>query len=117
MIGFLFKLTFGLIGLIVGLAGLIGGWKTFKKADRPGLFFIIPILNVITMVQIAGKPLWWLILLLIPGVNLIVMLLVFMALARSFGRGALFGFGLLLVAPLFWFLLGFSDVRYLGPAR
>jgi hypothetical protein len=51
-------LLFVLVSLVAGLITVIGVWKTFSKAGRPGWAAIIPIYNVITMLDIAGKP-WW----------------------------------------------------------
>jgi hypothetical protein len=36
-------------------------WKVFEKAGKPGWASIIPIYNVIVMLEIVGKPIWWLI--------------------------------------------------------
>lgn len=112
MISSMFKLGFGVVGLIVGLLGLAGGWKTFEKAGKPGLLVLIPILNLLNLIDMAGKPLWWALLLLIPGVNLIVTAIVMIEVAKRFGRGTLFGLGLMLLGPLCWFILGFGGAQY-----
>ncbi len=108
----MFKLGFGLVGLTLALLGIAGGWRAFRKAGRPGLLFVIPVVNVINIVDLAGKPLWWLLLLLVPGLNVLVLLLLLVAFARRFEHGALFGVGLLLLPPVFWFLLGFDNSRF-----
>jgi hypothetical protein len=41
-------------------------WKVFTKADKPGWAAIVPIYNVIVMLKIAGRPMWWLLLMFIP---------------------------------------------------
>jgi hypothetical protein len=112
ILGGMFKLGFGVLGLAAAALGIAGGWRAFRKAGRPGLLFVVPILNLINLIDLAGKPLWWCFLLLIPGVNLIVLLLALIAFARRFGHGTLFGVGLLVLPPLFWFLLGFDDSRF-----
>jgi len=61
--------------------------------------------------EIAGKPLWWVILMFIPGVNFIVWLFVCLAIAANFGKGTGFGIGLWLLPFIFWPLLGFGDSR------
>ena len=48
-----------------------------------GWWGFIPILNVLLILQIAGKPLWWIILLLIPIVNLVIMILTYLAMAEA----------------------------------
>lgn len=109
------------VGLLIILALTIvfvaGIWKTFQKAGQPGWGALIPFYNVYLMLKIAGRPGWWLILLLIPLVNVIVWLLVSMDIARSFGKSAAWGIILLfLLNGLGFLILGFSDARYVGPA-
>lgn len=109
----------GLIGTLVWLAIMVfviaGLWKVFVKAGKPGWASIIPIYNAVVIFQIAGKPLWWLILLFIPFVNFIVLILVMIALAKSFGKGTGFGLGCAFLSFIFIPILGFGDARYVGP--
>lgn len=105
-------LLFSLIFVIIVLAGV---WKTFDKAGKPGWAAIIPIYNYIIMLEIAGKPIWWVILFFIPCVNVIIGIIVLIDLAKAFGQGA--GMGLLLIFLPFigWPMLGFGSARYQGP--
>ena len=112
----LFGGMFMLFWLAVLVIFIASAWKVFTKAGQPGWAAIIPIYNVIVLLQIVGRPLWWLLLLLIPLVNIVVALLVYIDLAKSFGQGTGFGIGLLLLAPIFWPILGFGSSRYVGPA-
>jgi hypothetical protein len=73
-----------------------------------------PNLHVIVLLEIAGKPIWWIILFLIPCVNLIVSILTCIAVAKAFGKGELFGIGLALLGPIFFCILGFGDAKYVG---
>jgi hypothetical protein len=67
--------------------------------------------------KIAGRPGWWLILLLIPLVNVIIWLLGSIDIAQSFGKSAAWGVILLfLLNGLGFLILGFSDAQYVGPA-
>lgn len=105
-----------LIQLIVAVLAIAGMWKVFVKAGKPGWAAIIPIYNAVVLLEIAGKPIWWIILLLIPCVNVVVAFIVMIALAERFGKGAGFGIGLALLGFVFFPILGFGDARYLGPA-
>jgi len=58
----------------------------------------IPIANVILMLQIAGKPLWWIILFFIPIVNIIIGILVWMGIARAVGKPD--WWGILIIIPV-----------------
>lgn len=112
----LFGGMFMLFWLALVVLFIASAWKVFTKAGQPGWAAIIPIYNVIVLLQIVGRPLWWLILLLIPVVNFVVAILVYIDLAKSFGQGTGFAIGLLLLAPIFWPILGFGSSRYIGPA-
>lgn len=105
------------IMLLIALVVLAGIWKTFEKAGKPGWAAIIPIYNVIVMLEIAGKPIWWVILFFIPCVNIIVSVLVFISLAKAFGKSELFGIGLWLFGFIFFPILGFGDARYIGAPK
>ena len=111
----------GAIGVVMGL-GMLGlvilmiasTWIVFTKAGKPGWASIVPIYNMIVMLEIAGKPLWWILLLFIPLVNFIVIILIFMAFAKSFGKSELFGIGLAFLGFIFMPMLAFGDARYEG---
>jgi hypothetical protein len=95
--------------LVVAFAGL---WKVFTKAGHPGWAAIVPIYNVYIKFKIAGKPGWWLLLLLIPGVNFAILVIVSLEVAKAFGKGAGFGVGLALLGFVFYPILGFGDAEY-----
>ena len=103
-----------IIFLGIALVVIAGLWKTFTKAGKPGWAAIIPIYNIIVMLQIAGKPVWWIILMIIPLVNLIVAILVSIAIAEKFGKGTGFGLGLAFLGVIFYPILGFGDATYRG---
>ena len=47
-----------IIELLVIVLVIAGMWKTFAKAGKPGWASIVPIYNVIVLLEIAGRPLW-----------------------------------------------------------
>ncbi len=57
----------------------------------------IPILNIILMLNIGKKPLWWIILFLIPLVNIVMTVIVWMAIAEA--RGKPNWWGILIIVP------------------
>ena len=87
-------------------------WKVFEKAGKPGWAAIVPIYNVIVMLEIAGKPLWWILLYFIPLVNIIVGFIVIVAIAAKFGKGTGFAMGLIFLGFIFWPILAFGDATY-----
>jgi len=114
-------LAFGGIALIVCLAIFvvctIGMWKVFEKSGQPGWACIIPIYNIYILLKVAGRPGWWLLLMLIPLVNLLFILLLSIDVAKSFGQSAVFGVVLIfLLGGIGYVILGFGNYRYVGPA-
>lgn len=105
-----------IIYLAVGILGIAGLWMTFQKAGEAGWQAIIPIWNTWIILKICGRPGWWLILLLIPIVNIVVLFIVMIDVARSFGKGTGFGIGLALLSVIFFAILGFGSAQYQGPA-
>ena len=97
--------------IVVVIAGM---WKAFEKAGQPGWTAIVPILNIIVMLKIADKELWWIVLMLIPLVNIVIAIIVMIAIAEKFGKSAGFGIGLALLGFIFWPILGFGDAQYHG---
>jgi hypothetical protein len=89
-------------------------WKVFEKAGQPGWASIIPFYNSYVILKIAGKPGWWLLLYLIPVVNLVIHIIVMIDFARSFGQGTGFGIGLTFLSIIFMPILAFSDAKYIG---
>lgn len=104
------------IGLAIGVIMIAAMWRVYSKAGEPGWAAIIPIYNIIVLFKIVGRPLWWIILLFIPLVNFVIMIMLYLDIAKSYGKGAGFGLGLIFLAPIFWLILGFGDARYVGPA-
>jgi hypothetical protein len=103
--------------LLVGLVTIAGMWKTFAKAGEPGWAAIIPIYNYVVLVKISGKPMWWVVLFFIPCANIVAAILVPIAIAERFGKGAGFGIGLAFLSFIFFPLLGFGDAQYSPPPR
>ncbi len=91
---------------------VVGIWKAFAKAGKPGWGAIVPIYNVILLVEIAGRPIWWIFLLLIPGINLFFLIIVSIDVANKFGEGRGFGLGLAFLPWIFYPILGFGDAEY-----
>ena len=103
-------------GLAVVLVMIASMWKVFEKAGQPGWAVLVPIYNVMIMLKITGKPSWWLALFFVPGANLVVMILIVIALAKSFGKSTGFGLGMVFFGFVFYPILGFGSAQYTAPA-
>jgi hypothetical protein len=99
--------------IVLSLAGM---WKAFVKAGQPGWAGIVPIYNIYVLTLMAKKPVLWVILCLVPCVNIVIMILLFMEIAKLFGKEPIFGVGLALLGFIFWPILGFGDAKYQGEA-
>ncbi len=108
--------VFSIFAFALSIFVIAGFWKIFVKAGKPGWAAIIPIYNIIVLLEIVGKPVWWIILLLIPCVNLIFAVWMYNLLSKSFGQNEGFTIGLLFLPFIFFPLLGFGNYRYIGPA-
>jgi hypothetical protein len=105
-----------IIYLAIILLIIVSLWITVSKAGRPGVSQIIPIWNIIELVRISGKPLWWVILiLLIPIVNIILLIIVLNGISKAFGKGAGFTVGMIFLPFIFFPILAFGKATYSKP--
>jgi hypothetical protein len=104
--------VFLLVCLAVGLIAVAGFWRVFEKAGQPGWGCLIPIYNVVLLVRIAGKPEIWVLWAFVPVVNLVVIILVALEIAKKFGQGSGFGVGMALMPVIFYPILGFGNAQY-----
>ncbi len=96
---------------------IVSLWKIFVKAGKPGWAAIIPIYNIIVWLEIVGKPVWWIILLLIPLVNFFVLLYLNHLTSKAFGKDVVMTL-LLIFLPFIGFpMLAFGPAQYVGPPK
>lgn len=70
-----------------------------KKTKTENAWFAwVPILNLVLMLNIAKRPIWWLILLLIPIVNIIFFIIVWVGICKARGKPG--WWVILLIIPL-----------------
>jgi hypothetical protein len=116
--GFLGGIGAGLIIIYLAIIVLliVAEWKIYTKAGKPGWAILIPIYNILVLLQIVGKPWWWILLFLIPIVNIIFGIWMLNLLSLSFGKNEGFTIGLLFLGIIFYPILGFGSATYVGPA-
>ncbi|WP_405201474.1 signal peptidase I [Dokdonia sp. LLG6352-1] len=71
--------------LIVQAVHFAGTWKLYVRAGRKDWEAGVPIYNAVVLMGIINRPKWWTILLFVPIVNLIMIPVVWVETARSFG--------------------------------
>ncbi len=120
---------FILIALIFCLMKIIGTWRILSKAKQPGWGAIIPFYNTYLLCKISGVNPWWIVICLfspilnvIPivgtlacgAISIYFMILLNVSLARSFKKDDSFAIGLILLAPIFYLILGCNNSEYEG---
>jgi hypothetical protein len=103
-----------IVYVVVVLFMLASMWKVFVKAGQPGWACIIPIYNVYIMLKIAGKPGWWLLLFLIPIVDIVISIMVYLGIAEKFGKSGGFAVGMIFLPFIFFPILAFGSATYQG---
>jgi len=97
-----------IVYLAIVVLSIVALWKVFTKAGEPGWAAIVPIYNIIVLLKIAGRPAWWLLLCLL----IIPIFIVYIDVARKFGKSTLFGLGLAFFGFIFFPILAFGDAQY-----
>ena len=100
--------------LVIFLLLIVSMWKIFTKAGKPGWASIVPIYNLIVFLEIVGKPTWWIILLLIPVVNLVIAIILVHRLSLAFGHGIGMTLLLLFVGIIGYPVIAFGSSKYVG---
>jgi len=107
----------GLVSVVVTVFYIVALWRVFTKAGEKGWKSLIPIWNLIVILRIAGRPWWWLFLFIIPLVNIVVAVIVYIDVAKAFGKSTAFGVGLALLGFIFLPILAFGSAEYQGSPR
>jgi len=107
-------LLLSILPIAIFIFVMAGTWRVYTKAGQPGWAVLIPIYNIYCLIEIAGRPTWWLLLFFIPIANVIAGLLVSLDVAANFGKGILFGLGLFILPAIFMPILGFGNAEYGG---
>jgi uncharacterized membrane protein YhaH (DUF805 family) len=102
----------GLIELALAVLMIASMWKIFTKAGMPGWGALIPFYNLYLLCKVCGKSGWWVLLMFIPLVNFVIAILLMIELATSFGKGAGYAVGLILLGFVFLPMLAFGDAKY-----
>lgn len=92
---------------------IIGYWKVFEKANKPGWAAIVPFYNWFVLSEIAGLSPLWFIMLFIPIANIIALFRINIGVAENFGKSAGYGVGMVFIPYILYPKLGFGDEVYL----
>lgn len=94
-------------------------WIIYKKAGKNGVAAVIPFYRQVTMYKVCGLSPFLMLLWLVPIFGWIAMFIIAIMkrilLAQNFGRGGLFGIGILILPPIFYSVLAFNqNIEYEG---
>lgn len=105
---FLFVFILFLIPIGVAFLTLISLWQIFKKAGKEGWESIIPVYNIIVLLEITGLPIWYIALFFVPFANIYALVMICLELARRFKQSTGFAIGLMFLTPVFLGILAFN---------
>ena len=81
--------------LVFYIACVIGMWKMFEKAGKPGWASLIPFYNLYCVYDIGWGTGWLFLLTFVPCVGFIFDIMLSFKMAKAYGQGTGFGFGIL----------------------
>lgn len=103
--------------VVIAVVMIVANWKIFTKAGKPGWASIIPFYNQYVMFEVAGMNGWMFLLLLVPIVNIVISIMLYLNLAKAFGKSTGFAIGLILLNPIFSLILAFGSAKYIGNTK
>ncbi len=111
-----FTAVYVIICLAISIFYIACQWILVAKSGQPGWSVIVPIYNYYIQLKIGGKPGWWLLLMLIPVVDIVIAIIALNAFLKAYGRGGAGPLLLMLFFPIFYLpYLAFSkNVQYVG---
>jgi hypothetical protein len=118
MLAFFVILAIALVAFVC-----VVNWKLYEKANKPGWAALVPIYNVIVLLEIIGYK-WYYIFVFcagcIPVIGALVVLLFNISynikLAKSFGQSVGFGICMCFFAPICMAIIAFDkNMHYVGP--
>lgn len=71
-----------LIVMAVSILMIIAMWRIFTKAGKPGWASLVPIYNMVVMMQIVGRPEWQVVLMFLPFAHIYISIVLPLDLAK-----------------------------------
>ena len=105
------------IFFVITIVGTLTGlYLLFQKAGVAGWKALVPVYNLYISTKLIGKSIWWVVMLLIPVLNVVIWLLVAIDLVKAFGKDKFWPAVAAMMIPYIYFpLIGFDPkVKYVG---
>lgn len=113
---FLIGFVLFLIPIAVVIFTIMFLWHVFKKAGKEGWEALVPIYNVIVLLEITELPIWYIALLFVPLGCIYVYIMICLELSRRFKQSTGFSIGLIFLFPIFVGILAFNEsIKYEVP--
>ena len=104
-----------IISFCSSILSLIAMWKIFTKAGEAGWKAIIPIYNSYILFKIIYGDGWKILLALVPILNIVLGIMMYVRLGQRFGKSTGFIIGLVFLTPIFELIMAFDNSYYQGP--
>jgi len=103
-----------IVYLLIAVVLIVSYWKIYVKAGKPGWAAIVPIYNIIVLLEIVKKPVWWIVLFFIPCANIVALVLVSLEFVKVFGKPSWHAVLMILLGVIYAPYIAFSDAKYVG---
>jgi hypothetical protein len=119
---FLFAVLFVLLAIAGVVLVLVAEYRIYEAAGKEGWACLVPVYNIIVFLEIIGRPIWWIVfplLLIVPFINflalpafIIIRIIMFIDLAKAFGKNPGWGVGMALLPVIVVPVFGFGKLAY-----
>jgi len=89
-------------------------WRIFKKAGKNGWEAIVPVYNIIVLLEIVELPVWYIALFMVPFGNIYAIFKIYIELAHKFGKSTGFGVAMTFCSIVCLPILAFGNNSYNG---
>lgn len=72
--------------ILASITTMIGLWKLFPLAGQDGWKAFIPLYNFFIWLKVIQKPWWWIFLIITPGVNFLMIAIMYLLTAKAFNK-------------------------------
>ena len=111
-------LQWTLFFFLIQIVHFLGTWKLYKIAGFHSWQALIPVYNAYILMKIIRRPTWWVLLLFIPTINLIMFIVIWVEILRSFGWNSLKNNALVIITlGLYVYTLNYSRNQKYIPSR
>ena len=74
--------------LIINFIHGIGTWKLYFLSGNKSWQSFVPIYNILILLSIINRPWWWIFIIFMPGINIIILPVIWVELSRSFKKNS-----------------------------